>query len=83
MSEKLPVHRAFGAAYEKDGLMVIPVALVGGGRAAAKGRCPRTRVETTSGAEDERRYSSWPESVMGSGSGGGLGDLITCPLEPT
>ena len=30
-SENLSVRRAFGAAYEKDGLLIIPVALVAGG----------------------------------------------------
>jgi uncharacterized spore protein YtfJ len=30
-SENLSVRRAFGAAYEKDGVLIIPVAMVGGG----------------------------------------------------
>jgi len=30
-AENLSVHRAFGTAYEKDGLLIIPVALVAGG----------------------------------------------------
>ena len=30
-SESLSVRRAFGGAYEKDGMLIIPVALVAGG----------------------------------------------------
>ena len=30
VSESLSVRRAFGTAYEKDGLLIIPVALVAG-----------------------------------------------------
>jgi uncharacterized spore protein YtfJ len=30
-AENLSVHRAFGTAYEKDGVFIIPVALVAGG----------------------------------------------------
>ena len=30
-AENLSVHRAFGTAYEKDGVLIIPVALVAGG----------------------------------------------------
>jgi uncharacterized spore protein YtfJ len=38
-SESLSVRRAFGTAYEKDGLLIIPVALVarGGGRGRGHG----------------------------------------------
>jgi uncharacterized spore protein YtfJ len=31
LSDNLSVRRAFGAAYEKDGVLIIPVALVAGG----------------------------------------------------
>ena len=36
-SDNLSVRRAFGAAYEKDGMLIIPVALVAGGRVAVPG----------------------------------------------
>jgi hypothetical protein len=52
-SEDLSVRRAFGTAYEKDGMLIIPVAIVarrGGGGTA------RTRVDLALG----RRYSSCP-----------------------
>lgn len=37
-SENLSVRRAFGAAYEKDGMLIIPVALVAGGGGGARAR---------------------------------------------
>jgi hypothetical protein len=43
MSENLSVRRAFGAAYEKDGLLVIPVALVAGGGGGGEGTMPKDR----------------------------------------
>ena len=35
VSDNLSVRRAFGAAYEKDGTLIIPVALVAGGAVQA------------------------------------------------
>ncbi len=43
LSENLSVRRAFGAAYEKDGLLVIPVALVAGGGGGGEGTMPKDR----------------------------------------
>jgi hypothetical protein len=37
-SENLSVRRAFGAAYEKDDMLIIPVAIVGGGGGGGTGR---------------------------------------------
>ena len=41
-AENLSVRRAFGTAYERDGMLIIPVALVagGGGGGAGTGRTP-------------------------------------------
>ena len=41
LSENLSACRAFGAAYEKDGLLVIPVALVAGGGGGGEGTMPK------------------------------------------
>jgi uncharacterized spore protein YtfJ len=41
-SEPLSVRRAFGSAYEKDGMLIIPVALVAGGGGGDTGTA-RTR----------------------------------------
>jgi uncharacterized spore protein YtfJ len=37
LGENLSVRRAFGTAYEKDGVLIIPVALVAGGGGGGKG----------------------------------------------
>jgi len=38
VSDDLSVRRAFGTAYEKDGMLIIPVAMVAGGGGAGTGR---------------------------------------------
>ena len=48
VGENLSVRRAFGTAYEKDGMLIIPVALVAGGggggvRLAGSSTCHRAR----------------------------------------
>jgi uncharacterized spore protein YtfJ len=40
-SDNLSVRRAFGAAYEKDDMLIIPVAIVGGGGGGGTGRSRR------------------------------------------
>jgi uncharacterized spore protein YtfJ len=42
VSDNFSVHRAFGTAYEKDGIVIIPVAMVAGGGGAGTAR-PRHR----------------------------------------
>ena len=42
VSDNVSVRRAFGAAYEKDGLLIIPVAMVAGGGGGGTSR-PRHR----------------------------------------
>jgi hypothetical protein len=37
VAENLSVRRSFGSAYERDGLLIIPVALVAGGGAGGEG----------------------------------------------
>jgi uncharacterized spore protein YtfJ len=49
LAENVSVRRAFGAAYEKDGLLIIPVALVAGGGGGGGGTYPPP-VATASGA---------------------------------
>jgi len=44
-AENLSVRRAFGTAYEKDGMLIIPVALVAGG--AAEARAPHLSATVT------------------------------------
>lgn len=67
VTESLSVGRTFGAAFEEDGLVIIPVALVarGGG---GEGMAERALHETAS-----------PVGKPSSGSGGGFG----IPILPT
>ncbi len=68
MSENLSVQRAFGAAYERDGALVIPVALVAGGGGGGEG------TDTDRDAPDER--SNGRATTPASGSGGGFGGVV-------
>lgn len=61
VAENLSVHRAFGTAYEKNGFLVIPVALVAGGGGGGEGTGPE--------ADDDH-------GRVPSGSGGGFGGLV-------
>jgi uncharacterized spore protein YtfJ len=77
IGENLSVRRAFGAAYEKNGVLVIPVALVAGGggggqRASAppQGQAPSLAANPADDADPGR------ESRNGAEAGGGFGGLI-------
>jgi uncharacterized spore protein YtfJ len=66
MSDNVSVRRAFGTAYEKDGMLIIPVAIVagggGGGTASSRrGNPPQDGVPQDPGSMD---------------AGGGLGGLV-------
>jgi uncharacterized spore protein YtfJ len=77
MAENLSARRSFGAAYERDGALIIPVVLVacggGGGegpiKPAATKRTPA--IETVAPANE-----SPPDSQTPTGTGGGFGGLI-------
>jgi len=77
MAENLSVRRSFGAAYEREGLLIIPVALVAGGGGGGEGpmKSPATgharAIET---AEPENRPP--PDSQPPTGTGGGFGGLV-------
>ena len=64
VAENLSVRRAFGTAYERDGLLVIPVALVAGGGGGGEGTGPQ---------DDDTGGSA---GTVPSGSGGGFGGLV-------
>ena len=64
LAEHLSVRRAFGTAYERDGLLVIPVALVAGGGGGGEGTGPQ--------GGDTGGSAGTPPS----GSGGGFGGLV-------
>lgn len=64
LAEHLSVRRAFGTAYERDGLLVIPVALVAGGGGGGEGTV--LLGDGTGGSA----------GTAPSGSGGGFGGLV-------
>jgi uncharacterized spore protein YtfJ len=78
-AEDISVRRAFGTAYEKDGMLIIPVALVarGGGAGTARARRGNSvagpddapKADTT--ADDATPQDSVPPDV-----GGGFGGLV-------
>lgn len=77
-SENLSVRRTFGAAYEKDEMLIIPVALVagGGGGGTASGRArggdpPAGLSHRSSGGHDEQSRDSGRADA-----GGGFGGLV-------
>jgi uncharacterized spore protein YtfJ len=78
VAENVSVRRAFGAAYEKDGLLIIPVALVFGGGGLGEGPIPPPSA-LPSGADSAEaphggtRMSAWHQPT---GSGAGFGGLI-------
>ena len=70
IGDNLSVRRAFGAAYERDGLLVIPVALVAGGGGGGQGPIPTT--------QDGAPASTAGRDGAGdqTGVGGGFGGLV-------
>jgi len=75
-SDNLSVRRAFGAAYEKDGLLIIPVAMVAGGGGGGTSRSrPRHRDSAARPdpltAPDAAAQESGPADA-----GGGFGGLV-------
>src|SRR5438552_16450235 len=88
-SENLSVRRAFGTAYEKDGMLIIPVALVAGGGGGGTGS-PRTRRGDSAarpggppaagpagpaGQDSAPQVSAPQDSALPMDSGGGFGGL--------
>ena len=67
VSDNLSVRRAFGAAYEKDGTLIIPVALVAGGGGAGTAR---TRQAAGTGDRPEGDGAAPRDPEAGGGFGG-------------
>jgi uncharacterized spore protein YtfJ len=80
-SESLSVRRAFGTAYEKDGMLIIPVALVAGGGGGGTGTARSRRDDSAAGpgalpgagAPGHDAASQDPRSMD---AGGGFGGLV-------
>jgi uncharacterized spore protein YtfJ len=77
-SDDLSVRRAFGTAYEKDDMLIIPVALVAGGGGGGTGRSRRQDVaagpETV--PEGEPGDNATPQDSPRVDAGGGFGGLV-------
>ncbi len=81
VAENLSVRRAFGTAYEKDGMLIIPVALVagGGGGGTGTGRNRRGNSAAGPGSPAEGGAAADDATPQDSGrmdAGGGFGGLV-------
>jgi uncharacterized spore protein YtfJ len=80
-SENFSVRRAFGAAYEKDGTLIIPVALVAGGGGGGRSRNPAdtkpgNATERGTTAQDATRQDATGQDASRTDMGGGLGGMV-------
>jgi uncharacterized spore protein YtfJ len=74
VGQNLSVSRSFGAAYEKDGAMIIPVAFVAGGGGGGEGTVPASSASGDQSAHDHGASASSEE--LPGGSGGGFGGVV-------
>ena len=74
----LSVRRAFGTAYEKDGMLIIPVAIVAGGGGAGTARARRGKLAGPDGLaeEDSAAHDAAPQAPGQMDAGGGFGGLV-------
>ena len=78
-SDNLSVRRAFGTAYEKDGMLIIPVAMVAGGGGGGTSRTRRGNSAArpgTSPEEDATADGATPQDSGPMDAGGGFGGLV-------
>jgi uncharacterized spore protein YtfJ len=77
VSDNLSVRRAFGAAYEKDGTLIIPVALVAGGGGAGTSRTGRGHPAAGRRPEgDDPAHDAAAQDPEPKDAGGGFGGLV-------
>jgi hypothetical protein len=83
MAENLSVRRSFGEAYEREGLLIIPVAFVAGGGGGGEGPIKPPATGHTPAIETAKPADGAPSDVLPpTGTGGGLVDW-SCPLGST
>jgi uncharacterized spore protein YtfJ len=78
-ADNLSVRRAFGAAYEKNGMLIIPVAIVAGGGGGGTAPARRGDPEAGSGSPSGQGAAAPGAAAQDSGrteSGGGFGGLV-------
>ena len=79
VSDNLSVRRAFGTAYEKDGMLIIPVAIVAGGGGGGTARTRRGDSAARPGSPPEDSPVAADTAPQDSGlmdAGGGFGGLV-------
>jgi uncharacterized spore protein YtfJ len=77
VAENLSVRRSFGSAYEQDGLLIIPVALVAGGGGGGEGPIKPPAAVTTGAIETAvPAKGAPPDGQPLLGTGGGFGGLV-------
>ena len=79
MADNLSVRRAFGTAYEKDGTLIIPVAIVAGG--GGGGTAQNRRGNLAAGpdgpsGEGATAHDVTPQDPGRTDAGGGFGGLV-------
>lgn len=78
-SDHLSVRRAFGTAYEKDGMLIIPVAMVAGGGGAGtalpRRSSPAARLDSPPG-ESAAAHDAAAQYAGRMDAGGGFGGLV-------
>jgi uncharacterized spore protein YtfJ len=78
-ADNFSVRRAFGTAYEKDGMLIIPVAIVAGGGGGGTGRNRRGTPAAGPGSAHEEAAAAHDIAPQDSGrteEGGGFGGLV-------
>jgi uncharacterized spore protein YtfJ len=78
-TDNLSVRRAFGTAYEKDGVLIIPVAMVagGGGGGTARTRPGNSAADPGSlPVEGATAHEATPQDSGRTEVGGGFGGLV-------
>jgi uncharacterized spore protein YtfJ len=78
-SDNFSVRRAFGAAYEKDGTLIIPVALVAGGGGGGRSRAPATPPDAKSqdaNSQDANSPDAAAQDPTRTDVGMGLGGMV-------
>ena len=85
-SDNLSVRRAFGAAYEKNGMLIIPVAIVAGGGGGGTGTAPRpsdSAARPGSSSQGGARRTTRHHRTQGPWTPAGASAGWYCPQEPT
>ena len=78
-ADDLSVRRAFGTAYEKDGILIIPVAIVAGGGGGGTARNRRGHAAAGPGSPPGQAAAERDITPQDSGrteAGGGFGGLV-------